>query len=433
MKQPPLEKEPAKKESAKNTSATKESATNESKTLIAHLPKITNLPAEIIKPDALGHNYPSTGFEPLNPLGPSGLERLNSARKELSHWTEPASLLSLLDEIGKAKQSSGWASETGRLVHDLGPAVASGSDQAGEILDRLADSRLEAMRLADSIDAGPLSRKLRQAAYAIERRLEVWREIQRLGASAMVETDKPKFDSGHMSMCLAEIDNLTKTSADGRQWRKYLLVDALVDLSFERSASESQAQEQRKITQQVLARLTETPLSARQRQFIAKEPMAGFCEELRHWAADPLTSADVLRDIEQYEQTRLPSDARRLGGDLRSLAQSSDPQRLELARGVETHYRNANVRVSLTEDLLNRLIPAQKTEIAPVSDTLMGVPVRGQSMTSTDVALRLIPDPNRVRHGTGSDRRGGGHDLLDQRSGNVLQRQRFAILRAKTV
>ena len=86
-----------------------------------------------------------------------------------------------------------------------------------------------------------------------------------------------------------------------------------------------------------------------------------------------------------------------MGGDLRSLAQSSDPQHLELARGVETHYRNANVRVSLTEDLLNRLIPAQKTEIAPVSDTLMGVPVRGQSMTSTDVALRLIPDPNRVR------------------------------------
>lgn len=86
-----------------------------------------------------------------------------------------------------------------------------------------------------------------------------------------------------------------------------------------------------------------------------------------------------------------------MGDDLRSLAQSSDPQRRELARSVETHYRNANIRASLTEDLLNRLIPQQKMEIAPVRDTVMGLPVRGESMTSTDVALRLVPDPNRVR------------------------------------
>ncbi len=64
---------------------------------------------------------------------------------------------------------------------------------------------------------------------------------------------------------------------------------------------------------------------------------------------------------------------------------------------METHYRNANIRVSLTEELLNRLIPERKMEIAPVSDTVMGIPVQGQSMTSTDVALHLIPDPDRVR------------------------------------
>ncbi len=370
---------------------------HESSTLVAHLPKTTNMPAETIKPGPLDANYPNTGLEPLKPLGPAGLERTDSARKESTPWTEPASLISLLDELGKAKESSDWAAEAGRLVHELGPAITGNSDEAGAILDRLADLRLEGLRLADSITDWPLARNLRQASYAIERRLGVWREVERLGASALVEADKPKLDSRRMSMCLAEIDNLMNTSAEGRQWRKYLLVDALKELSSQRSAAESRSEQQRKVTQQVLARLTQTPMSARQRQFIATEPMAAFCAELRHWAADPLTSADVLRDIEQYERTRLPSDAQRLGDDLRSLAQSSDPQRRELARSVETHYRNANIRASLTEDLLNRLIPQQKMEIAPVRDTVMGLPVRGESMTSTDVALRLVPDPNRVR------------------------------------
>ncbi|MGA2796619.1 MAG: hypothetical protein ABSE63_03460 [Thermoguttaceae bacterium] len=382
---------------AKPTPLVKESDRKESTTLVAHLPKPTIMPAETMKPGSLDVNYPNTGLKPLTLHGPAELEQSNSARKESTAWTEPAALMTLLEELGKAKESSGWAAETGRLVHELGPVITSDSDQAGTILDRLADSRLEALRLADSIPDLPIARKLRQASYAIERRLEVWREVERLGVSALVKADKPKVDSRRMSVCLAEIDNLMKTSAEGRQWRKYLLVDALKELSSQRSATESEAEQQRKVTQQVLARLTQTPMSAKQRQFIASEPMAAFCSELRHWAADPLTSADVLRDIERYEQTRLPSDAQQLGEDLRSLDQSSDPKRGELAGSVETHYRNANVRVSLTEDLLNRLVPQQKTEIAPVDDTVMGLAVRGQSRTSTDVALRLIPDPNRVR------------------------------------
>jgi len=47
--------------------------------------------------------------------------------------------------------------------------------------------------------------------------------------------------------------------------------------------------------------------------------------------------------------------------------------------------------------LLNRLIPEQNMELSPVRDTVMRLPVRGQSLTSTDVALRLVPDSNRAR------------------------------------
>lgn len=364
-------------------------------TLVAHLPKTTNMPTESVKPASPDLHYPNTGLEPLTPPAPPDLENYHIKTNKLKSWTAPTALLSMLDELSKAKHSSGWADETAQLVRDLGPAIAGDSDEAASILDRLEKSHVEAIRLADSSSDWPLARKLRQASYAIERRLDVWREVVRLGASSLVEAELPKADSKRLSMCLAEMDRVMKTSPEGQYWRKYMLVDALQDLSSQQH--ETEVDQQRKVAQKALARLTQTPMSTRQRQFVASKPVAAFCAELRHWAAEPLTSAEVLRDIERYEQTRLPSDAQRLADDLRSLGQSSDPKRRELARSVESHYRNANIRASFTEDFLNRLVPQQNMELAAVHDTVMGLPVRGQSLTSTDVALRLVPDPTHVR------------------------------------
>jgi len=47
-------------------------------------------------------------------------------------------------------------------------------------------------------------------------------------------------------------------------------------------------------------------------------------------------------------------------------------------------------------ELLNRLIPEREPEHARVRDTVLGLPVWGRSRTSTDVAVRLIPDPSRL-------------------------------------
>ena len=61
------------------------------------------------------------------------------------------------------------------------------------------------------------------------------------------------------------------------------------------------------------------------------------------------------------------------------------------------HYRNANLRIAVTEELLNRVIPKPEPEYAPVQDTILGVPVRGQSLMASEISLRMIPDPHHVR------------------------------------
>jgi len=53
--------------------------------------------------------------------------------------------------------------------------------------------------------------------------------------------------------------------------------------------------------------------------------------------------------------------------------------------------------VVITEALLDRMMPEREPEHQWVRDRVMGTPVRGQSVTSAEVGVRLIPDPKRLR------------------------------------
>ena len=55
------------------------------------------------------------------------------------------------------------------------------------------------------------------------------------------------------------------------------------------------------------------------------------------------------------------------------------------------------MRIAVTADLLNRIMPKREPEYAPVRDNIQGAQVRGQSLMASEVAVRLIPDPHRVR------------------------------------
>ncbi len=52
--------------------------------------------------------------------------------------------------------------------------------------------------------------------------------------------------------------------------------------------------------------------------------------------------------------------------------------------------------MAVSAELLNRLIPKRGPEHGDVDDTLLGVPVHGQSTTSTTVRVLLSPNPSRV-------------------------------------
>lgn len=123
------------------------------------------------------------------------------------------------------------------------------------------------------------------------------------------------------------------------------------------------------------------------------------------WRVLPLVSVDrstlrwtdLLRHIEQYESQGTRTDAARLVADLRQLSASPTVECRQIAERLEIHYCNANVRLTVSQDLLNRFMPERAPEYQWVCDRVLGKPVRGSSVTMSKLGVRLIPDSSRWR------------------------------------
>jgi hypothetical protein len=356
-------------------------------------------------------HYPDTGLPAVGPVAPEPAAPQGQAVSEPAPgtqpkvaeqgskaaavpWEQPDTLLSRVDELATHAATRRWAAETAELVRKLGAVIATEPEEAGRSLQRLEQLCAEASPMVASVKDKNVAQNLSRASHALERRLGVWKEVIGLGRKAAAAS-APQVDPQAMSVCLAEIDSLTGNSEEGKAWRKYLLVESLREWQARRKSSEERLPKE--LSHPLLKRLGQTPMSPRQRQFVASGPVASLHSQLLRHSAEPVDAGRLLAHLERYERTGLASDGRLLADDCQHLAQAAEEGHRQLGRCVESHYRNANLRLAVSAELINRLVPKRDLEYAPVYDTVLGLPVRGESLTSSDLAIRMLPDPSRVR------------------------------------
>jgi hypothetical protein len=105
----------------------------------------------------------------------------------------------------------------------------------------------------------------------------------------------------------------------------------------------------------------------------------------------PADGPVLMKDLEAYETSRDPRLGRQIVEEQRSLAASPNSLDRALAEAVEQHYRNANVRVAITAEMLNRLVRPPQSESRPLRDVFAGVAVRGESHVRSDNRVELSP------------------------------------------
>lgn len=310
-------------------------------------------------------------------------------------WTEPTALWHYLDQILAERETGPWASDVRQALGKLRPALLQGGPPAVQVLDRLRQLCLQGWSLAERLEDPALATKVRRVCYALERRQRVWEETAASGGLQAVLDQPAQPNPQRLALCLGQVDALLQGSSQGQLWSQFLTLDALGELA--RPRAEADRQQGRRLARAVLDRLTHVRLDAAQRQVVQHPALVALRDELRLWAIEPAQWATLLGEIERYEAGGLPSDGHRVAERIHQLSNSPLAERRELAHHLAAHYRNANVRIAASAALLNRLIPARPGEVACVEDCVLGRPVQGQRLTTTEVTVRLIPDTGKLR------------------------------------
>ncbi len=320
-------------------------------------------------------------------------ERMAQAESTLKLFREPTALLEALDELAWECSCSEWAVRVGILIRELTRGELATLEEADAILTEL---EVELQRVDDLIaQTGncPLASELLRLRHAVERRIAVWDlaiGLEMQSGEALVSRTP---DTQPLAVVLSQVDALVDEAEPG--WREYLMLDSLGVLAQSRKGHVTERS--RELADQVLARLDANHLTADQRQAVATGPIASLGGSLQAWVAGSVAAPEFLLALEQYEHSGLPSDAASLARLCNRLEWSDNEDQQQLATATGRFYRNANVRIAVTERLMDLLLPQQQVEWQPVRDTIIGVPVRGNSTVHSNLNVDLIPDDQQLR------------------------------------
>ncbi|HEX4129394.1 MAG TPA: hypothetical protein VHZ24_05080 [Pirellulales bacterium] len=317
------------------------------------------------------------------------------AATKLAWWPVPEQLNAELENLAQFPESRTWATRVRGQVDKLRELERLDDPRLAEILDDLEILASEQATLLPLIPEGPRATAFRRAGLSLIRRLDVWQELPRWhepDAVAAASVDAPP-DCGRLARVLSEIEREREVAPPDSNWRQYLQLDSLHRLANGNEAAPT-AEQQRTIAL-VLSRLERTGLSST--GAARPTPWTRLHGELRRWIGTPVEPRQMLFDLEQFESSSLSSDGRRVADEARRLACAGGQRQQALAATLTAHYRNANLRVAISRELLDRMVQAQPPRDAYVRDSVLGNPTRGWSTTWTDVGFRLIPDPHRAR------------------------------------
>ena len=315
---------------------------------------------------------------------------------EAHGWAMPKELLGQLETIETFPRADAWVADTRMLLDKLcGPELPDTQTRA-EILTELQKGLKILKQMAANEKEWAVKAKLLRVQYSLGRRLNIWMSIDALGAPPMtVVTDDPE-SSPRLAKRLAEFSNLAKGKRQGEAWRHHLKIEDLQNTMVE---GEDEASHRRRLAHLVLNRMDDARKNPSQKAFVESAPLVNLDSALRDWSAESVDLSMLLANLENYESSRSPYIARQVAEQRQSLIWSPNELDHLVGKEIERHYRNANVRLAISDDLMNRFLPKPQILEDSVNDVIVGASVSGYSRTLNRLQLRLIPDPHKIRMG----------------------------------
>ena len=301
---------------------------------------------------------------------------------------QPRRLITQLEAFTPGAPGALWSQQVLDHLRLLTSESAAGSPVAADAMERLLQLYQLGMQQSHSSTATTSDTNWQQAVQALGRRLILWRLLLDPNQPKVVQASPAEFDF------FPVIDRISArlTSANhGLNWSEYLLLDRIVELMSPGHQALTLARA--KLAQKVLARMSDPRLTDSQKEFLSTAEFAQLRASLRSWAACKVNLETLASLVERYELGREVRYAEVIAQLQQRLQWSEDAKLQALANHLQQHYRGANMRIAMSDVLMNRMLPQQEPIVSPVRDQIAGHKVRGQARTSTQLQVKLNPDP----------------------------------------
>lgn len=366
-------------------------------------------------------------FAVLFPIGITGAQIMRSPgsqqvetnRQQDIRWPKPGQLLKEIERFEELEVTSQWAARTKQLVvylctetavtnqdaADTLMAVHQQSQAINTLMNQITSSNTGGQ--ASSVEATELISDLQRFQYRLNRRLEVWATVLDY-SEARDRGNVTPIKTVSLSRLPRELDRLLAAqdprNTDG--WQDYLAWDALVKAGRVTNMDKKARIELRKAAQKFLARYHSPALTEEQRQLFQPHFSPEMLHSIRSVASGEVEFNKLMTAIEILEKGdtgKYPYQPGKyalfLNRQYQNLLWSDDPIAQKLAATIDTHWRNANVRIAINERLLNLMLPQVPAMTEPVSERVQGAKVSGQSLIENQLQIALIPNPNEISLG----------------------------------
>ncbi len=305
------------------------------------------------------------------------------------------------DQLVSASSSSvgiaQWAMEVSAVLQQLQSLSRLGDDQAKPLIGQLESLASQGQTRAENLGDRTLRVQWLQACHSISRRVAVWYPVWELAnANSRVENRskfaiamKPEsFNSVHSA--INHVRAMLPESGDVPGWERYLLLNRISE------AADSENQQHRMaVAAEFLSRLQRNGLHPAHQQWLQRQEIMSLQSAVRPWMGGVVDYADLLSQIEQQESMSIDQAPADITTAMQILKFVGSPDAERVADSIETHYRNANIRIAISQAMLQRFVPEVPSQSVPVRTTMLGSRVRGTSHIQSDLKVSLTPQPDR--------------------------------------
>ena len=311
-----------------------------------------------------------------------------------SIWPQPVSLLEELAGISVYPPAKSWTQEVQQQLGQLQSYRSLTNPSTRKTLQQLHSLVKSGNRKAEATKDLDFQSSWLRTIYSLQRRLTIWNTIYEDATAAPEPAPSSAQGTTLLVDQLLAIRKELASLSDGKSWENYLLIDQLLTATDPVDATTLS-----QLACRILNRIESPILTVEQKRFIATGPVATIQEPLRKLIKADLEPAQLLAQLEQYENETTSQRANKLAAQYQLLKWSLNDSQRQLATQLDTHYRNANIRIAMSQQMINRLLPNPQATEESIDDTIMGARVSGKSLTSTMLKVFLIPDKKQWRLG----------------------------------